>query len=106
VSLVRENFESRGVVDEGIPYDPNLADNSAAASLLAERVQVMADEHGADKVAVLIVGYDEILNIVQSAASYPILEQARWFAGESIAKESFILQDAIASEFVDAVDLT
>ena len=106
VELVRENFETRGTVDDGIPYDPNLADYSAAASLLAERVQAMADEHGADKVAVLIVGYDEILNIVQGAASYPILEQVRWFAGESIAKESFILQDAIASEFVDTVELT
>ena len=104
--LVRSNFESRGVVDGGIPYDPNLADYSAAASLLAERVQVMADEHGADKVAVLIIGFDEVLNIVQSASTYEILEQVRWFAGESIAKESFILQDPIASEFVDTVDLT
>ena len=104
--LVRSNFEARGVVDEGIPYDPNLADYSAAASLLAERVQIMADEHGADKVAVLIVGYDEVLNIVQGASNYDILEQVRWFAGESIAKESFILQDDIASEFVDTVELT
>ena len=104
--LVRSNFESRGVVDEGIPYDPNLADNSAAASLLAERVQAMADEHGADRVAVLIIGYDEVLNIVQSAANYEILEQVRWFAGESIAKESFILQDPIASRLADAVGLT
>ena len=104
--LVRSNFESRGVVDEGIPYDPNLADYSAAASLLAERVQVMADEYGTDKVAVLIVGYDEVLNIVQGASNYDILEQVRWFAGESIAKESFILQDPIASEFVDTVGLT
>ena len=104
--LVRSNFESRGVVDDGIPYDPNLVDYSAAASLLAERVQVMADEYGADKVAVLIIGYDEVLNIVQGASNYDILEQVRWFAGESIAKESFILQDEIASEFVDTVSLT
>ena len=104
--LVRSNFESRGVVDEGIPYDPNLADNSAAASLLAERVQALADEYGTDKVAVLIIGFDEVLNIVQSAASYEILEQVKWFAGESIAKESFILQDPIAGEFADTVGLT
>ena len=106
VNLVRENFESRGVVDEGIPYDPIQADYSAAASLLADSVQNLADEHGADKVAVLIVSYDEIVNIVQGADNYPILKEVRWFAGESIAKESFILQDAIASEFVNAVDLT
>ena len=106
VNLVRENFESRGVMDEGIPYDPIQADYSAAASLLADRVQNLADEHGADKVAVLIVSYDEILNIVQGSDNYPILKEVRWFAGESIAKESFILQDPIASEFVDAVDLT
>ena len=104
--LFRSNFESRGVVDEGIPYDENLADYSAAASLLADRVQAMVDEHGADKVAVLIIGYDEVLNIVQGASNYDILDQVRWFAGESIAKESFILQDPIAGEFVDAVDLT
>ena len=104
--LFRSNFESRGVVDEGIPYDENLADYSASASLLAERVQAMVDEHGADKVAVLIIGYDEVLNIMQGASNYDILEQVRWFAGESIAKESFILLDLIAGEFADAVDLT
>ena len=106
VNLVRENFESRGVIDDGIPYDPNLADYSAAASLLADRIQTLADEHGADKVAVLIVSYDEIVNIVQGADNYPILKEVRWFAGESVAKESFILRDRIAGEFVDAVDLT
>ena len=104
--LFRSNFESRGVVDEGIPYDENLADYSASASLLAERVQAMVDEHGADKVAVLIIGYDEVLNIMQGASNYDILDQVRWFAGESIAKESFILLDLIAGEFADAVDLT
>ena len=56
--------------------------------------------------AVLIVSYDEIVNIVQGADNYPILKEVRWFAGESIAKESFVLRDAIASEFVDAVGLT
>ena len=106
VKQVRNNYETKGVMDEGIPYDPQLADYSASISLLADRVQDLADEHGADKVAVLIVSYDEIVNLVQSADSYPILKQVRWFAGESIAKESFVLNDRIAAEFVNAVNLT
>ncbi len=106
VEQVRDNYETRGVMDEGIAYDPNLADYSASISLLADRVQNLADEHGADKVAVLIVSYNEIVNLVQSADSYPILKQVRWFAGESIAKASVVLNDRIAAEFVNAVNLT
>ena len=107
VGLVRENFESRGMIDEGIPYDPNLVDHSASVSLLADKVAELVTQHGTtDKVAVLIVSYDEILSIVQSASDYPILSQVRWFAGESIAKADYILADRISGEFVNDVGLT
>ena len=102
-----ENFEALGgVVEPGIAYDPNLPTVSSDVDLLAGKVTDLVSEHGAEKVAVLMIGYDESVNIVQGASSYDILSDVRWFGAETYVNVQYFAEDPIANEFINSVDFT
>ena len=99
-----ENFASRGgMMDAGVRYNPEAVDFSGEVSLLAERVQELINEHGADKVAVFIISFDEVVQIVQAAASYDVLYDVNWFGAETLTKTTPILADASTNEFINSV---
>lgn len=101
------DFESRGgFVHEGVRYNPDSPELSLEVSSLADSVQEMVDQYGTDKVAVVAISFDEILQIVQSAAQYDILGDVLWIGAESVAEQDLLVTDSIASEFVDEVDFT
>ncbi|MYB30240.1 MAG: ABC transporter substrate-binding protein [Cenarchaeum sp. SB0663_bin_5] len=100
-----ENFMKFGNAEEPIRYIET-SEYSSSVSLLADTVQELVDAHGADKVAVLMISFDESVNIVQTAASYPILDDVRWFGAETHVGVSFFADDAIADEFINSVDFT
>ena len=101
------NFEERGgFAHPGVRYDPNTLDYSTEANLLAEYVEEAIAKYGVDEVAVWVVAFDERVQLLQSAAQYDILEDVRWFAAESVAQQSDILDDRITSEFIAEIDLT
>lgn len=101
------NFEERGgFAHPGVRYNPDSRDFSTAANLLADYVKEAIDEYGADEVAVWMVAFDERVRLLQSAAQYDTLKEVRWFAAESVAGRSDILDDRIASEFIAEIDLT
>ena len=82
------SFEKRGgQVADGIRYNPESPEFSASTSLLASTVQKNIDEHGADKVAVLFLGFAEILQFMQSAAEHDSLDDIRWFGPGANTKE-------------------
>ena len=93
-----------GVVDEGVRYAETTAEFSAEVWNLAQRVQRNLDAHGDKTVAVMIVSFDEGLQIFQSASSYDTLSKVRWFGDESLTKNSMLTNDRIASEFLNNVD--
>lgn len=101
------DFESRGgFVHEGVRYNPDAPELSLEVSSLADSVQEMVDQYGADKVAVLVISFDEVLQIVQSASQYDILSDVLWIGAESVAEQDRLVTDSIASEFVAEVDFT
>lgn len=101
------NFESRGgEVHPGVRYAPDTPELSLETDLLAKYVQEMADEHGAENVAVFVIAFDEITRLVQSATQHEILKEVRWYGTESTANAEDLIVDRIASEFVDEVDFT
>ena len=103
-----DNFEKIGTVEEGIPYDAEQLKRSPGAEIdiLAEKVQKLVDEYGADKVAVLMISYDESLLIVQAASEYPILDDVRWFGAETFVGVEYFAKDPIANTFINSVEFT
>ena len=102
-----EDFESRGgFVHEGVRYNPDAPELSLEVSALADAVQEMADQYGADKVGVFMISFDEFLQIVQSASQYDILTQVKWYGAESVAEHEQFVSDSIAAEFAEQVDIT
>jgi branched-chain amino acid transport system substrate-binding protein len=98
--------ERGGTIDEGIRYNPESPEFSASTSLLAERVQGYVDEYGADKVAVLFLGFAEILQFTQSAAQHEVLDDVRWFGPGANTKEHKLIEDPIGLEFSTNVQFT
>ena len=101
------NFESRGgTSDEGIRYNPDRLEPSVTVDTLATTVQDYVDEYGEDKVGIAIVAFDEIVQILQAAERYPVLESVQWFGSETIADSTDLQEDRIAREFADRVEFT
>ncbi|MCH6586530.1 MAG: ABC transporter substrate-binding protein [Thaumarchaeota archaeon] len=95
-----------GIIDEGIPYNPESLEFSASTSLLAEKVQGYVDEYGKDKVGVLFLGFAEILSFMQSASQHEILDDVRWFGPGANTKEHKLIDDPIGLEFSTNVQFT
>lgn len=112
IGAAADNFMARGgiVSDNGIRYNPDTSEFSVSVSSLADEVQSFVDMYGADNVGIVVVAFDEIVPILQTAGNYPVLMDVHWFGSETIAQSSDIVGDRIASEFVneagfDAVQL-
>ncbi len=95
-----------GIIDEGIPYNPESLEFSASTSLLAEKVQGYVDEYGKDKVGVLFLGFAEILSFMQSASQHEILDDVRWFGPGANTKEHKLIDDPIGLDFSTNVQFT
>ena len=98
--------ERGGKTDEGIRYNPESPEFSASTSLLAEKVRGYVDEYGADKVAVLFLGFAEILQFTQSASEHAGLDVVRWFGSGANTKEHRLIDDPIGLEFSTNVQFT
>ncbi len=98
--------ERGGKIDEGVRYNPESPEFSASTSLLAEKVQGYVDEYGADKVAVLFLGFAEILQFTQSASEYEVLDDVRWFGPGANTKEHKLIEDPIGLEFSTNIQFT
>jgi len=98
--------ERGGIIDDGVRYNPESPEFSASTSLLAEKVQGYVDEYGADKVAVLFLGFAEILQFTQSASEHEVLDDVRWFGPGANTKEHKLIDDPIGLEFSTSVQLT
>ena len=98
----RENLgSSHGiVVAERITYS-DLHDDAlaSAAAGLASSVQRYVDAYGADRVAVLYVGFEEAPSFVRSAAAYDTLAQVQWFGADLNTAMPNIAGDGTARAF-------
>ena len=98
--------ERGGIIDDGVRYNPESPEFSASTSLLAEKVQGYVDEYGTDKVAVLFLGFAEILQFTQSASGHEVLDDVRWFGPGANTKEHKLIDDPIGLDFSTSVQFT
>ena len=108
IGAATANFMSRGgiVSEDGIRYNPDTSEFSVSVSSLADEVQRYVDMYGADNVGIVVVAFDEIVSILQTANNYPVLRSVHWFGSETIAQSGDLAGDRIASEFVDEAGLS
>jgi len=98
--------ERGGKIDEGVRYNPESPEFSASTSLLAEKVQGYVDEYGTDKVAILFLGFAEILQFMQSSSEHEVLDDVRWFGPGANTKEHRLIDDPIGLEFSTNIQFT
>ena len=100
------SFTENNQADEGIRYNPESPEFSASTSLLAEKVRGYVEEYGADKVGVLLIGFSESLQFMQSASTHDILNDVSWFGSDANTNEQKIVDDPIGLKFAQDVDFT
>ena len=102
-----DSFANRGgQVEDGIRYNPESPEFSASTSLLAATVRENIEEHGADKVAVLFLGFAEVLQFMQSASEHDALDDVRWFGPGANTKEHKLIDDPIGLDFSTKIQFT
>ena len=105
----KADFEAKGYTfAEGVRYNPDLVEFGVSVDALNEAVADAIDEHGADRVAVFLIAFDEAISIIQGAATpgRDALQEVRWFTAETLTKKTNILDDPIASDFIASAQLT
>ena len=114
-AVVTESFEDKtsganpvGRVHAGIDYVPESPGISGVIDRLETIVQEYVDENdvSADDVAVLFIGFDEILEFLQEASDHAILSDVRWFGSDANTKQQLLTNDRIASDFSTEVEFT
>ncbi len=100
----RESFEGLGgTVDDGIRYNPEVAVFSTEASLLSGIVDGYLEEYSAGEVAVLAIGFSEMVHLLNSADPYDTLHKVGWYGSTGSANDDAITRDRIASGFASDV---
>jgi branched-chain amino acid transport system substrate-binding protein len=106
-TVVAESFvEKGGEVDDGISYVPESPEVSDVIDELETIVQGHVDSDGADNVAVLFVGFDEILEFLKEASDHAVLSEVRWFGSDANTKQQLLTDDSTASDFSTEVEFT
>jgi len=100
---VAESFQKLGgQVHEASRYSPDATEFSAEVADLANLVQKLVNQYGADKVGVQLIAFKEAASIFQAAAGYDILRQVKWIGSDGTAQLSQLVENPEVAKF--AVD--
>ena len=101
----RSNFESLGgVMDDGVRYSTEISGYSDETQILSDLVDQYAENYGAEKVAVLMIGFSETVGLFNSAVSYENLHDTRWFGSDGSSNDSILSGDPVAAGFMQDVN--
>ena len=104
---VTHDFESRGgVVHAGVRYSPVTQDLLLEVAVLNKYVRETVNHYGANKVAVMMISFDESVRLARAASLFDTLDDVRWFASESVSLTDSLTNDRTASGFAGMVNLT
>jgi branched-chain amino acid transport system substrate-binding protein len=82
---------SGATVTDGVRYEPDTTDFSAALADLSTQVQAAVGSAGPDKVAVYLAGFEEVANIFTAARTVTGLDGVRWYGGDGSAQSKALL---------------
>lgn len=111
-SSMKKNFEMLGgTVVDGISYVPHTGELSASLNRInfilwdqeLKSINSMVSQatslHGTDKVAVILVAFDEVLPILMMAGMHPDLSSVRWYGSDGSAKNDALVRNSHSAMF-------
>ena len=99
LKATRDKFkELGGTMIDGISYDPTAGSFGTELETLDSKVSEAIDEYGAGAVAVYLLSYEEVLQIMAQAQDYANLPQVKWYGGGSQSNNA-IISDTQAAQF-------
>ena len=100
----KTSFESKGgIMDEGIRYNPEITVFSTESALLSATLSEYQQNYSDENIAILLIGFSEVVHFFNSANSYDNLHQVRWFGSDASSNDDAITDDMIASSFATDV---
>ena len=82
---------------DGVRYEPDTTDFSAALADLSTQVQAAVGSAGPDKVAVYLAGFEEVANVFTAAHTVTGLDGVRWYGGDGSAQSKALLASGPAT---------
>ncbi|MFA4860954.1 ABC transporter substrate-binding protein [Methanoregula sp.] len=100
-------FSSRkGVILDGVRYDPAATDFALSLSSLDILTGDAITRYGADRVGVYIIGLDESASILNEAAGKPNLSRVRWFGCDGNTAIPSLTGSTAAARFAAQTNMT
>ncbi|WP_195892122.1 ABC transporter substrate-binding protein [Bacillus niameyensis] len=100
-----EEFESlHGTVTEPVTYQPKETDWELISKRIADAVKSLEMEK--ERVAVVLVAFDEIADMLGTSDNEDSLEGIRWFGTDTVTLSPVILEDKEIAEKASQVNLT
>ncbi len=96
-----------GIVADKIVYDARLymLDMDEKVDALNTSLTQALVGATADKVAVILISFEEGIEILKRAAAYPSLASVKWYTGDGLGQNADLLNDVVAAAFAAQVDL-
>ncbi|HEY4401887.1 MAG TPA: ABC transporter substrate-binding protein [Acidimicrobiia bacterium] len=88
---------SGATVTDGVRYEPDTTDFSAALADLSTQVQAAVGSAGPDKVAVYLAGFEEVAGVFTAARTVTGLDGVRWYGGDGSAQSKALLASGPAT---------
>jgi len=97
---INTNFkEIGGAVLEGVKYSPEVKNFSAELKKLDTYVKEAISLETADKVAVYLAAFDEVVEIFNQAKDYDNLGKVKWYGSNGAALSDALINNKEAAEF-------
>lgn len=98
VDSVRAAATSSGAtVTDGVRYETDTTDFSAALADLSTQVQTAVGTAGTDRVAVYLAGFEEVADVFNSMRTVSGLDGVRWYGGDGSAQSKALLASGPAT---------
>jgi branched-chain amino acid transport system substrate-binding protein len=97
-----QNLKKLGIeAVDGPRYSPEAKDFSAEVNQLADTVDKLVKQYGADKVGVVLICFQEGVQFMIQSSQYDVLGQVRWFGSDGLAKATPLTSDPTAAAFAE-----
>jgi branched-chain amino acid transport system substrate-binding protein len=103
VASLRSGFAGPSTtVGAGVSYPTAVPDFAAAVAALSSQVSQMIAQVGAEKAAVYLAGFDEVVGVLGLAAADPVLKNVRWYGSDGVALSPALIANSAAAAFAVA----
>ena len=98
-------MKKRPNISEVITYPQNTKDFTVSLEKLDMAVASLIQEYGEKKIAIFVISFDEIADIMAQASAYPNLQKVSWQGMDSVALNPALITNETAAAFAGEVGL-